>query len=170
MGGIGGRLATSTTTRRGFLNSSTWVAVCSDTECKFTVPRRRAGEVVRPIPGPSAFPKWSHGERAVHELSNGEAFHFRCPDVPHPSPPSPLAPPSLIQPCLPVWPSTRFLWPPPCGMCCGGGPGEARFLCGVSSGTCVQGSWREGGNQHSDPGYGYRHAKQHRRTARGNPG
>ena len=96
-----------------------------------------AGEVARPIPGPSAFPKWSHGERAVHELSNGEAFHFRCPDVPHPSPPSPLAPPSLIQPCLPVWPSTRFLWPPPCGMCCGGDPGEARFFCGVNSGTWV---------------------------------
>ena len=27
---------------------------------------------------------------------------------------------------------------------------EARFLCGVSSGTCVQESWRKGDNQHSD--------------------
>ena len=33
VGGTSSRPATSTTARRGFLNSSTWVTVCGDTEC-----------------------------------------------------------------------------------------------------------------------------------------
>ena len=31
----------------------------------------------------------------------------------------------LFQLCLPVWPSTRFQWPPPRSMRCGGGSRES---------------------------------------------
>ena len=43
---------------------------------------------------------------------------------------------------LPVWPSTRRPWPPPCSVFEGRGAGESRFLCGE---RCCKGVCRESG-------------------------
>ena len=53
------------------------------------------------------------------------------PGVSRPPPPSPLAPfaPCLLQ--LPVWPSTRRPWPPPCSLLESGGFGKSRRFPGV---------------------------------------
>ena len=46
------------------------------------------------------------------------------------APPPSVVPFSLFQPCLAVWPSTRYQWPPPRNMC-GGGSRESWVCCGV---------------------------------------
>ena len=50
--------------------------------------------------------------------------------VPRSPPPPFVAPSSLVQPCSPVWPSTRS---PVATLCCGGGSWVARFRSGVRS-------------------------------------
>ena len=70
------------------------------------------------------------GQRSFHLLSNCQAHQ-------------PLVSPStLVQPCLPVWPSTRSLWLTPRSMCCGGGARESWVRSGVSSSTSVSRSGR----------------------------
>ena len=67
-------------------------------------------------------------------LDRWPAFFTCCPVMRQSSfagvPRSPLppfvAPSPFVQPCLPVWPSTRSQWPPRRRMCCGGGFGWAR--------------------------------------------
>ena len=55
-----------------------------------------------------------------------------------------------FAPCfshLPVWPSTRRPWPPPCSVFEGRGAGESRFLCGE---RCCKGVSRSGSSRVSE--------------------
>ena len=93
----------------------------------------------------TCFPTTLHNE--------GDSIRFSV--VPPPALTS-LAPlPPIHCTSLPVWPSTRLLWPPPRAcMCTSGSSGPAGLRSGVCCSARVPRSRREGHDQHVGPQHG----------------
>ena len=72
------------------------------------------------------------------------ALPFPPSALPCLGPPPPLASLAHCFSHLPVWPSTRRPWPPPCSVFEGPGAGESRFLCGE---RCCKGVLRSGSSR-----------------------
>ena len=82
----------------------------------------------------------------------GDSIRFSV--VPPPALTSLAPPPPIHCTSLPVWPSTRLLWPPPRSMCTSGSSGPAELRSGVCCSARVPRSRREGHDQHVGPRHG----------------
>ena len=140
--------------RRGPNHPKTWVAMLGHPACERPVHGgHRAAQVERHVAGLVAFSERTAGQRSFHVLPSAP-IQFRFAGVPCSPPPPFVAPSPFVQPCLPVWPSTRSQWPPR-SMCCGGGFGQARFRGGVRGCSCLSRGWGLGHHERQDPGHGH---------------
>ena len=96
----------------------------------------------------------SHGQHPIPHTTCLCHIPFRPSVFQGASPASPLVPARLEFRNLPVWPATRFSWPPPGSLRHRGGFGSPRVSVGELCGTNLQGSRSKGVCEHPCPRLG----------------